>query len=122
MKLSKIKDFIGAIICPGSLPLIMISEAADEPMGDQEISIRIKNALFGDTQFKYGLIQVEAHQGIVKLSGSVNTMNQKRHATDLANGVQGVRKVRNKMTVVDMFRHHLKRGGIFSHRHGLGKT
>ncbi len=123
MKTSKIASFLAVVVCPGALPVGKISEAVaenfsqnvNEQVSDSQISRNVKNALSRDVQFEHAQIQVETHQGIVRLAGGVNTPVQKRHAAELAHGVYGVRHVQNRIAVKDLFRHFVT--GFFSGLH-----
>jgi hyperosmotically inducible periplasmic protein len=124
MKTSKIASFLAKVVCPGALPLGMMTEAQENYSGnvnehiqDRLISRNVTEALSKDIQFGYGHIQVETHHGIVHLNGGVDTSVQKRHAAEVAHAVYGVRKVRNKITVRDLLKQYLAH--LFS---GLHKT
>jgi BON domain len=125
MKTSKITMFLAKVVCPGALPLGMMTEAraenfsetVNEHAQDRLISRNVREALSRDHQFGYDHIQVETHQGVVRLNGGVATPIQKRHAAQLAHGVYGVRKVQNKIAVKDLLKQYLAH--IFS---GLHKT
>ena len=117
--------FLGKVVCPGALPLAMMTEAREENFSeavnehaqDRLISRNVREVLSRDHQFGYDHIQVETRHGIVRLNGGVDTPIQKRHAAELAHGVYGVRKVRNKITVRDLLKQYLAH--LFS---GLHKT
>jgi osmotically-inducible protein OsmY len=46
-------------------------------------------------------VKVTSYRGTVQLSGFVNTSDQKRRAEDIAEKVQGVKRVENNITVKD---------------------
>ena len=125
MKTSRITSFLAVMVCPGALPPGAMREAgaenfsriANEDAKDCLISRKIEDALSNDVQFANQQVQVQTHQGIVRLDGGVETQVQKRHAAELAHRVYGVRKVHNRIAVKDLFKHYLT--GIFS---GLHKT
>jgi hyperosmotically inducible periplasmic protein len=48
---------------------------------------------------KYGDVNVETFKGMVQLSGFVNTKDRKNRAGDIARKGEGVRDVRNNITV-----------------------
>ncbi len=113
------------MVCPGTLsPGAMreageekFSQAVNEDAKDCLISRKIEDALSSDIQLADKRVRVQTYHGIVRLNGGVDTPVQKQHAGELAHGVYGVRKVQNRITVKDLFRHYLT--GIFP---GLHKT
>jgi osmotically-inducible protein OsmY len=70
---------------------ITVAEAVD----DAVITTRIKAALAADDQLKAREIQVETREGVVQLSGFVDQRDHIAKATDLADGIEGVRSVQN---------------------------
>jgi len=72
-----------------------------EAIDDHSISMRVKEALSNDAQYKYEGVNVDTFKGTVQLSGFVDKHAQKSRAADLAKGVQGVKDVENNITVKD---------------------
>jgi len=66
---------------------------------DGVISTKVKAALLGDPDIKSFDIAVETRKGQVQLSGFVDNQTQVDHAISVAQGVEGVRSVRNEMSV-----------------------
>ena len=69
------------------------------PVTDDEIVDLVRIKLAGDSMVKGGAIQVECKQGVVTLSGSVETEKQKARAERLAKKVKGVKQVVNKLVI-----------------------
>lgn len=95
-------------LCLGALPLVatMTGCAGDryhqstgESIDDHATSMRVRDALSNDVQYKYEGVQVTTFKGTVQLSGFVDTHAQKSHAAELAKNVQGVQDVENNISV-----------------------
>lgn len=67
--------------------------------GDSIITTKVKSALLADPGVRGSDIVVETREGEVLLSGFVHDSAQIDKAVQLAKGVEGVKKVTNKMTV-----------------------
>jgi hyperosmotically inducible protein len=65
--------------------------------GDAALTARVISALTDDTQTKGMQIQVETRNGIVQLSGFVDTVMAQEIALKTARSVPGVREVRNDL-------------------------
>jgi osmotically-inducible protein OsmY len=97
------------IACFGTLALVAggitgcagdrYTQSTGEHIDDKADSSRVKKALSADTQYKYGDVKVQTFKGVVQLSGFVNSRDQKNRAGDLAKNVEGVKEVRNNITV-----------------------
>src|SRR5262245_20529897 len=70
-----------------------------EYIDDKSLNVRVKNALHDAPEYKYGDVEVASFKGNVQLSGFVNSSDQKRKATQIAQNVQGVKDVENNITV-----------------------
>jgi osmotically-inducible protein OsmY len=66
---------------------------------DSVITTKIKTQLAADELLKAFQVSVETRQGVVELSGSVNSQNAKDKAGQIARGVDGVKSVQNALTV-----------------------
>ncbi|HZF01876.1 MAG TPA: BON domain-containing protein [Methylomirabilota bacterium] len=66
---------------------------------DKSLTMRVKDALHDNPEYKYGDVNVDVFRGTVQLSGFVNTSDQKSKAKDIAKQVQGVNDVVNNITV-----------------------
>ena len=81
-------------------PLVASAQdTTDRTRSDAEITARVKSALIGNDETKARQINVETENGIVQLSGFVDSEQMKSTATTTARGVSGVQEVRNELVV-----------------------
>lgn len=73
--------------------------SAGTVIDDSIITTRVKTALLADDKVKGTDINVETEQGEVMLSGFVESKPQMDEAVKIAQSVEGVKEVTNKMTV-----------------------
>jgi osmotically-inducible protein OsmY len=107
VKTSRTLKAFGMILCLGALPLIGLTgcagnrytQSTGERVDDQAASSRVRAALSADTEYKYGDVAVQTFNGVVQLSGFVNSRDQKNRAGDLAKKAQGIRDVQNNIVV-----------------------
>lgn len=78
-----------------------IASAADNERSrsDAEITARVKTALIRNDETKARQINVETENGIVQLSGFVDSEQMKAAAAETARGVSGVQQVQNELAV-----------------------
>ena len=74
---------------------ITVAEAVD----DATITTKVKAALVADDDLEATEIKVATSQGVVQLSGFVDERDDISKATDLARRIQGVKSVRNDITM-----------------------
>jgi hyperosmotically inducible protein len=74
-------------------------QTAGEYMDDATITARVKTALIQAPDVKAHNINVETHNGVVQLSGFVDSEDEARRAVDAADDVPGVKKVESDMRV-----------------------
>lgn len=74
---------------------------AGNKLDDSVMTTRVKAALLGDESIKSSDISVVTRKDEVQLSGFVNNQMQMERAIQVAGGIQGVRKVTNKMVIKD---------------------
>jgi hyperosmotically inducible periplasmic protein len=85
-----------------SMALILLAAAclaADKPVSDDVIYDQVRIKLSGDAIAKGGSFTVDVKQGVVTLTGTAETQQQKDRATKLAKKVNGVKQVINNLTV-----------------------
>jgi hyperosmotically inducible periplasmic protein len=70
-----------------------------EYIDDKTINTKVKAALLNDAAVSGIQVNVETYNGVVQLSGFVDDPDQIPRATEVAQGVEGVRAVRNDMIV-----------------------
>jgi hyperosmotically inducible periplasmic protein len=66
---------------------------------DSVLTTKVKSALIADTATSGTDVKVETHQGEVQLSGFVDSQAQADRAVLIARGIDGVKKVKNDMSV-----------------------
>jgi osmotically-inducible protein OsmY len=66
---------------------------------DSVITTKVQSLLAADDSLKSFEISVVTNQGIVQLSGSVNTQQAVDKAGEIVKKVQGVKSVKNNLTV-----------------------
>ena len=87
----------GLVGCAGS----RYERSTGEYVDDKSLSARVNSALRDNPEYKFGDVRVTSFRGTVQLSGFVNTTDQKSRAGDIAEKVQGVKDVKNNITVKD---------------------
>jgi hyperosmotically inducible protein len=102
---------IWVIILVGSLSIIGCAESRDAELegetkkslgteiDDSVITTKVKSALLRDSGLASFDIKVETSKGKVQLSGFVDNQNQMDRAIVVAQGIDGVRAVENKMSI-----------------------
>lgn len=66
---------------------------------DATITTRVKAALAEDKQVRVTQVNVETYQGVVQLSGFVDSESDVRRAAEVTRQVDGVKSVRNDIRV-----------------------
>jgi hyperosmotically inducible protein len=89
---SKFKDTIGIGEPPKATASATLAEITDD-----EITVKLKDAMLRNENLKDIDIYVATTKGTVTLSGWVNTRSQLDQTLKLAEGVEGVRNVRNNL-------------------------
>ncbi len=74
-------------------------ESAGEYVDDSVITTKVKSLLVADDFLKSFQISVETYQGIVQLSGFVNSQKALDKAGAITAGVKGVKSVKNNLIV-----------------------
>lgn len=79
-------------------------QESNQPMTDTYITAKVKGKfvrekLFGDKEVSVTRINVETKNGIVYLTGSVNSKSEAENAAKLAKSIEGVKKVEAKLDV-----------------------
>src|SRR5215475_9664900 len=74
-----------------------MSRSTEEAVDDSLLANKVKMALYADKQVSGRQIAVEASQGVVQLSGAVASLPEAQRAVELAQGVKGVKEVRNRL-------------------------
>jgi osmotically-inducible protein OsmY len=66
---------------------------------DSRTAERAREALAAGADYKYDGVKVMASNGVVRLSGFVNTSAQRRRAAEISRQVAGVKGVENDLTL-----------------------
>ena len=101
----QLKQLLGTFMASG-LVLLAAGCAGDRPertagqsIDDQAIARRVEEALREDPSYKFTDVKVVAYEGKVQLSGFVEKGEQKGHAEDIAKKIQGVKAIKNDITL-----------------------
>jgi osmotically-inducible protein OsmY len=78
---------------------IPFADAADAEKDDTEIAVAVEFELAASEYVPAHLVDVKSSQGIVTLSGSVDSLLARDHAVRIAESIKGVRSVVNRITV-----------------------
>ena len=76
-----------------------MSRSTEEAVDDSLLANKVKMTLYADKQVSGRQIAVEASQGVIQLSGAVASLPEAQRAVQLAQGIKGVKEVRNRLTV-----------------------
>lgn len=96
------RQFLVGLALAGSLAAcsaIEGRETAGQYVDDSTITTKVKAAIVNDEGLKGMQINVETMQGVVQLSGFVDTAQQAAQAASDARAVEGVKSVRNSIVV-----------------------
>jgi len=74
-------------------------ESTGQYVDDSVITAKVKTAVFNESTLKSSEINVETFKGVVQLSGFVSSQTDINKAVLVAQGVGGVKSVKNAMTL-----------------------
>ncbi len=98
--MKKLVPVMGVILIFGLMACTTpAGRSAGDVIDDGTVTTKVKAALFDDEQLSGFAIGVDTFEGEVTLTGAVNTVGEKIHATEVAAGVRGVRNVNNLLKV-----------------------
>jgi hyperosmotically inducible periplasmic protein len=89
----------GALLSVAACSSTRTQRAPGEQIDDAALLTSVKSALVSDPVTEAGEINVDVNRGTVKLSGFVDTQQEKSKAGDVARGVDGVKTVQNDIAV-----------------------
>ena len=75
------------------------TRTAGEVVDDSMVTAKVKAALIADPNVKAHEVNVETREGVVQLSGFVDSAEAKNLASDVAKRIAGVKEVRNELQV-----------------------
>jgi osmotically-inducible protein OsmY len=99
---------LGLITCLSALPLMVgltgcvgdrYNQSTDQRIEDSRTAERVREALAAGADYKYDGVKVMAGNGVVQLSGYVNTSAQRTSAGEVTSKVAGVKSVENNLMV-----------------------
>lgn len=105
LKLSRI---VKLLVCIGVITAFMgcattattqKSETTGQYVDDSIITTRVKTAIFNEPTLKTLQINVKTYQGVVQLSGFVDSAQSVSKAGQVARGVENVKEVKNDLVV-----------------------
>ncbi|WP_420800128.1 BON domain-containing protein [Paraburkholderia tagetis] len=74
-------------------------ESMSQGMDDTVITTKVKASLLAEKNFASLHVGVRTREGVVRLTGTVPSLSQKHTATDVAQGVNGVKSVENHLVI-----------------------
>jgi hyperosmotically inducible protein len=77
-----------------------VTQDAKTAVSDSWVTSKTKIALFSDDRVKGSQVKVETIDGVVHLRGKVDSPEAKAAATSVAQGIEGVKSVKNDLQVV----------------------
>jgi len=79
----------------------MTGQTVGESVDDSVITSSVKTQLASDKLVTLTRVEVETNNGIVYLTGQVQTAEQRSHIGSIASQVKGVKKVVNNLQVIN---------------------
>ena len=76
-----------------------MSRSTEEAVDDNLLANKVKMALYADKQVRGRQMTVEASQGVIQLSGVAASPTEAQRAVQIAQGIKGVKAVRNRLIV-----------------------
>src|SRR5262245_43684758 len=98
-KLSLATLLAAAVVAVSACAPTAHSRSTGQYIDDQALAARVKSALIEAPQVSAGDVEVETYNGVVQLSGFVDSSNQADAAVAAVQKVPGVRQVKNNMLV-----------------------
>ncbi len=74
-------------------------ESTGQYFDDSVITTKVKAAILNESSLKLFQISVKTYQGVVKLSGFVDSVKKVKKAEEVAGNVGGVKGVKNELVV-----------------------
>lgn len=100
MTLSKrFSMFFVALLMAGALGCAATEtrQSTSEYVDDSWITTKVKSEIFSEPSLKVAQVNVETYQGVVQLSGFVESNAAMSKAVEVARSVKGVKSVKNDM-------------------------
>jgi hyperosmotically inducible periplasmic protein len=90
---------LGLTGCESSRSYSSGERSEGRKVDDHRITAEIKSELNHEPVYKFNDVDVKTFNGVVQLSGFVNTEDQKRRAAEVAQSVPGVTQVQNAISL-----------------------
>ena len=103
--MSKVQRIFKLLVCIGLLTAFVgcaatqKHESTGQYVDDSVITTKVKAAIFNEESLKTMQISVKTYQGVVQLSGFVNSAQSVTTAGEVARRVEGVKEVKNDLVV-----------------------
>jgi hypothetical protein len=94
-RLGALTLLLGQMGCTGD----QYDQSTTQHIEDSRTAERVREALAANADYKYDGVKVMASNGLLKLSGSVNTSAQQSRAAEISRRVVGVKSVENDLTL-----------------------
>lgn len=98
-RVAKFLVFLGLLTALNGCSSTQSHESSGQYVDDSVITSKVKTAIVSDMSLKGFQINVKTYQGVVQLSGFVNSADNASKAGELARGVAGVTDVKNDIIV-----------------------
>jgi len=89
----------GVTAVRNNLAVKATERSGEQTVDDSAITVKVKTALAGDPRTKAHQVNVETREGVVQLSGFVDSSEAKSTAEELARAVDNVKSVDNELDV-----------------------
>jgi hyperosmotically inducible protein len=97
--MKKIGNYLSAVLMALAVVTLVGCASTETYMDDSMITTKVKGAILNDPALDVNDISVETVKGTVQLSGFVKTQAEVDRAGVVANGVTGVKNVKNDLHV-----------------------
>jgi len=97
--IAKMAVFLGLLAAFQGCSTSQSHESTGQYVDDSVVTSKVKTAIVNDMALKGFQINVKTYQGVVQLSGFVDSAQNANKAAELARGVNGVTDVKNDLIV-----------------------
>jgi len=103
--MNKLYQILQLVVCVGMLTAFMgcaatqKHESTGQYVDDTVITTKVKTAIFNEDTLKMLQINVKSYQGVVQLSGFVDSAKSVSKAGEVARRIEGVKEVKNDLLV-----------------------
>ena len=103
--MKKLYQILQLVVCVGMLTAFMgcaatqKHESTGQYVDDTVITTKVKTAIFNEETLKMLQINVKSYQGVVQLSGFVDSAKSVSKAGEVARRIEGVKEVKNDLLV-----------------------